>query len=272
MTLMHKPSSARDYLVALLIATSLTVFFSCYLLFRRGYFFDAPPTADTLFVFNKAIVGVGAILLAFTFLIGPIVRYFDRFDKWLGYRKEIGIVGGFLALSHGIISYFFLPLKFPQSKMDISSVTLGAGLIGILVLIFLFTLSFKKAIGVVGTSRWWFLQRWGLRLVIALTLIHVYTMKWTGWVKWLKQGGGNKTAELAHPMIPGLGMLVTLFFTWVVIVRLYESFFLFRNCGFSAKEICNDTAIKARGRRFFIGSFWILIILYVLIVTRWIGA
>lgn len=268
---MHKPSSVRDYLIALLIAVSLTVLFGAYLLFRRGYFFDAPPTADTLYVFNKVIVGVGVVLLAFTFLIGPIVRYFDRFDKWLGYRKEIGIVGGFLAVMHAFISDNLLPLKFPEKTLDSMELSMTAGSIGVFLLVFLFILSFKKAIDLIGTSRWWFLQRWGLRLVIALTLVHVFVMKWNGWVKWLKQGGAV-TPELAHPMIPGLGMLVTLFLLWVVVVRLYESVFLYRDCGFSAKEVCNNDAIKARGRRFFIRSFWILVILYILVATRFIGS
>lgn len=264
---MHKPSSVRDYLISLLTAASLMGFFSLYLFFRRGYMFDAPPTADTLYVFNKVVIGAGTTLLAFTFLIGPITRYFDRLDTWLGYRKEIGIVGGFLAVSHALISYYFLPLKFPQSTLDFTSLTFAAGLIGVFLLIFLFLISFKKAIEILGASHWWFLQRWGLRVVIIATLIHVYAMKWEGWVKWFEQGG-KVTPELAHPLIPGLGMLVTLFVTWVVIVRSYESFFLFKNIGFSTKEIAVDPQLRARGRRFFMVSFWIMILCSIVILTR----
>ena len=267
---MHKPSSTRDYLVALLIATALTAFFSLYLFIRRGYLFDGPPTADALYVPNKAIVGAGTVLLAFTFLIGPIVRYFDRFDQWLSYRKEIGIVGGLLVVSHAIISYFLLPLKFPSSRFTFESVPFVAGLIGVALLIFLFIISFKKVIEMMDGSRWWFLQRWGLRLVILFTLIHVFAMKWSGWMKWLAQGGGKPTAELANPQMAGLGILVMLFVTWVVIVRLYESVFIFRNVGLTIKEIAMDERLKARGRCFFIGSFWILVILYALVITRWL--
>ncbi|MFZ2300201.1 MAG: hypothetical protein WAW00_03665 [Candidatus Moraniibacteriota bacterium] len=266
---MHKPSSLRDYVIALLIASALTVFMGLYLLVRRGYMFDAPPTADMLYVPNKVIVGAGTVMLAFTFLIGPIVRYFDRLDTWLGYRKEIGIVGGFMVIFHGIITYFLLPLKMPPSRLDLLDWDIMAGLIGAFLLIFLFIISFKKIIEMMDGSRWWFLQRWGLRLVILLTLIHVYGMKWNSWVKWLKQGGGAPTAELANPWMAGLGILVMLFVTWVVIVRLYESIFVFKNFGLTTKEIAMDVALKAHGRRFFIGSFWILIALYSLVITRW---
>jgi DMSO/TMAO reductase YedYZ heme-binding membrane subunit len=268
---MHKPSSLRDYGIAVLIAAALLTFFGFYLFIRRGYFLGAPPTADMLFVPNKAIAGAGTAMLAFIFLLGPIVRYFDRLDHWLNYRKEIGIVGGFLIFAHVIVSYFFLPLKFPHSKLDLDSLEFAAGVIGVFLLAFLFIISFKKAVDLLGGNLWWFLQRWGLRLVILLTVIHVYTMKWSGWIKWIKQGGSvAPTAELANPWMPGLGILVMFFFTWVVIVRLYESVFIFKNFGLSTKEISMDTTLKTHGRRFFISSFVVLIALYVFIITRWI--
>lgn len=266
---MHKPSSLRDYLIASLITTFLLVFFGLYLFIRRGYFFDAPITADTLYIPNKALAGVSATLLALTFLIGPIVRYFDRFDTWLSYRKEIGIVGGFLAIAHGLVSYYLLPLKFPQVWIEFTTPEFGAGLIGVIILALLFVLSWKFIITRMPGSLWWLLQRWGLRLAVAFTLIHVYVMKWDGWMKWLKQGGGNATVELANPWMPGLGMLVTLFITWVVVVRLYESLVLFRDCGFKTKEICMDQEIKKSGRRFFLWSFFVLIIFYLIVITRW---
>lgn len=268
---MHKPSSLRDYGIAVLIAAILLVLFGCYLFIRRGYLFDAPPTADMLYVPNKVIVGAGTIMLAFTFLIGFIVRYFDRMSNWLGYRKEIGIVGGFLIFAHVIISYFFLPLKFPHSKLDLDSPEFAAGVIGVFLLAFLFLISFKKSVDLLGGSLWWFLQRWGLRLVMLFTLIHVYMMKWNGWIKWIKQGGSSApTAELANPQMSGLGLLVMLFVTWVVLVRLYESIFIFKGFGLSTKEISMDATLKAHGRRFFIGSFAVLIAFYVFIITRFL--
>lgn len=65
-------------------------------------------------------------------------------------------------------------------------------------------------------------------------------MRWSGWVKWVKQGGGNSSAEFAHPWMPGAGILVSMFPAWVVIVRLYETVFLYRDLGFKPKEISRD--------------------------------
>lgn len=266
----HKPSSSRDYLIALLTALVLTVLFSCYLLFRRGYFFDAPISADMLYVPNKALAGVGIALLAFTFLVGPITRYFDRFDAWLGLRKEIGIVGAFFIFVHAAVSYFSLPKKFPQEWISFTSLEFAAGLVGTALLAFLFVISFRKMIELLGAARWWFLQRWGLRLTILLAVVHVFDMKWAGWVKWLTKGGGAPTAELANPWMPGLGILVSMFVGWVVVVRLYETLFLFRAPGFATKEIVVDPTIKARGRRFFLGSLMVLLASYVFVAFRWV--
>jgi len=95
-------------------------------------------------------------------------------------------------------------------------------------------------------------------------------MKWNFWVKWVKSGG-KASAELANPWLPGAGILVSMFIAWVVIVRLYEMIFLYREFGFfSTKEIASDETLRLRGRRFFIRSFWVLMTLYFLVITRFI--
>jgi DMSO/TMAO reductase YedYZ heme-binding membrane subunit len=265
-----KPLSLHDYAVAILIALGLTLFGAVYLgVFRRTYLFNAPPTADPFFVPNKVIIGTGILMLAFTFLIGPLVRYFNAFHNLVRYRKEIGIVGGFFALFHVVVSYFYLPIKFPRSGMDFTGVIYGAGLVATFVTIFLILISFQKAVDLLG-NRWWFLHRWGLRMLILFAVIHVYVMKWNGaWVKWVMKGGGPSVPELPNGWLPGLGILTGLFLTWVVIVRLYETVFIFKDLGWKPKEISRDEKLRRHGRRFLIGSFYVLIAGYVFILTRW---
>lgn len=266
----HKPFIARDYFISVFISGVILVLYSCYLLVRRGYYFDAPLSADMLYVPNKALAGVGITLLAFTFLIGPISRYFDRFDYWVGMRKELGIVGAFFIFGHVITSYFFLPKKFPADWYSFTSLEWAAGLVGTALLLFLFVISFRKMIVLIGSSRWWFLQRWGMRLTVLFAVIHVFDMKWAGWVKWLTVPPAAATAELANPWMPGLGILVSMFVTWVVVVRLFEIPFLFRNIGLVSKEISNDPILRARGRRFFFITLLLLIISYVFVGLRWV--
>lgn len=265
---MHKPSGYRDYIVAVLIGAGITIVLSAYLLARRGYLFDAPATADMWYVPNKALAGAGVLMIALTFLIGPITRYFKGMGTWLQYRKEIGIVGGFLAIGHGFVSYMMLPKKFPQSRFNWENENFVWGVIGVVLLTFLFIISFQKMIGWIGSARWWFLQRWGLRFVIVATVMHVAPMKWSGWAKWFMEGG-KVTPELAHPLMPGAGILVSLFVAWVIVVRLYETLFLFRSPGLATKEIVTDKALVAKGRQFFLVSFWIMVMMHIILLTRW---
>jgi hypothetical protein len=266
----HKPFDFHDYAVSILIALVVAAVYGGYLFFfRRNYMFNAPPGVDSLYIPNKVIAGVGMLLLAFTFLIGPIYRYFNAFDYLLEYRKEIGVVGGLFALVHPVVSYFFLPLKFPRSSIPFASIEYGAGLAGVIVVIFLLIITFRKTMDLLGASRWWLLHRFGLRLVILFTVIHLFYMRWSSWVDWVKHGGGKPSAELLHPSLPGATILASLFVAWVVIIRLYETIFLYKDLGLKPKEIAQDANLRLRGRRFFIYSFGVLIACYVFVFTRW---
>ena len=265
----HKPFNLYDYVVSILIALVLTVFYGGYYMIQRTYMFHAPPGIDAFYVPDKVIAVVGMTLLAFTFLIGPIYRYFDAFDYLLEYRKEIGIVGGFFALFHPVMAYFFLPLTFPQSEIPLTSVTYGAGLAGSLVVIFLIFISYENAKILLGPSRWWLLHRFGLRLVILFAVIHFFCIEWSTWVQWLTQSAGKPSAELLYPWMPEPTIFAGLFIVWVVIIRLYETIFLYKDLGLKPKEIAADTNLRLRGRRFFIYSFWVLIACNVFVVGRW---
>ena len=266
----YQVSNWNHYVVSILIALVLTVFYGGYYMIQRAYFFNAPPGIDSFYVPDKVIAVVGIILIAFTFLIGPIYRYFDVFDYLLEYRKQIGIVGGFFALFHPVVAYFFLPLTFPQSKIPLTSVTYGAGLVGSLVIIFLVLITFQNAKILFGASRWWFLHRFGLRLVILFALIHFFCIEWDTWVQWLTQSAGKPSAELLYPWMPEPTIFAGLFVVWVVIVRLYETVFLYRDLGLKPKEIAPDAKLRLRGRRFFIYSFAVLIACNVFVFGRWI--
>ena len=72
-------------------------------------------------------------------------------------------------------------------------------------------------------------------------------------------GGNPGSAELANAWLPGLGMLTGPFLTWVVVIRLYETVFIFKDLGLKPKEISRDEKLRRHGRRFVIGSFCVLI-------------
>ena len=202
----------EQYGAALMAAVPVFVSLSLYIFYRRGYY--------DLYIANKAFAGDAAVLLGVVFLLGPLSRFFVIFDRYLQYRKEIGIVAFFLALVHGLVSLFFLPSKFPMSRyVSTLNWPFVFGLAGLVILVMLFFISNSWVENRLGTERWWRLQNWGLRLVVGLTVLHVFVMKMNGWLSWYKVGG---EAALAHPELPGGGLLVGWFLGFAVLVRLSE--------------------------------------------------
>lgn len=204
--------SWRQYGVALANAAVVFGAFSAYLLYRRGYY--------NLYIANKALANTATILFGVVLLLGPLGKYFKAFDRYLKYRKELGMVAAVLAIAHGIISFFFLPSYFPRERFF----TTGRwpflfALTATGILIVLVAISNRPMMHRFGGKWWWRMQRWGIRLTFVLIALHVGIMKWPGWVKWYQQGGGAPSAALKNPWLPGAGLLVGWFIGFVLLQR-----------------------------------------------------
>lgn len=202
----------QDYGIALAVAIPPYVVLSVYLFYRRGYY--------DLYIANKILAGVSTILFGLVLLIGVLSRYFSFPDRFVKYRKELGIVAFFLALAHGLVSFFWLPQKFPTALfLGTLNWSFIFGLVALVILLLTFFISNDQAMKTIGRKKWWRLQYLSVRLVFLLIILHVFIMKWSGWIRWYKVGGGP---ELVHPEWPGAGLLVGWFMVFVVLVRLAE--------------------------------------------------
>lgn len=190
----------RQYFLSFLLATGVAAVFSLYLFLRRGYF---DPH-----IFNKALASASLVLLGVILLIGPVSRFYNRFDKWLIYRREIGIMVFFLALGHVIISY--------SGKI---SPALLWGFVSLAILAILFLTSCKYVEEKLGRKFWVQLQSWGVRMGTLAAFLHLTILKYPGWVKWLEQGGSK---DLARPDLPPASLLGALFLGFVAITRFGE--------------------------------------------------
>lgn len=203
--------SFRQYLFSFLMASVIFLFLSFYLFLRRGYY--------DLYIINKVLAGTSTILLGFVLLLGPFSRLYQIFDRFLIYRKELGIIAFFFALIHGLASFFFLPSHFSFPYFQKNFAVFWLGFSGLLVLTFLFLVSFEKIIEKIGRPRWWSFQVWGVRLAACLIFLHLFLMKYPGWIKWLQIGG---SADLKRPFLPPASLLVGLFGFFVFSVRIFE--------------------------------------------------
>lgn len=190
----------KQYFISFLLALEVAAVFSLYLFLRRGYF-DSH-------ILNKVLASTSLVLLGIVLLIGPVSRFYNRFDRWLLWRREIGIMAFFLALTHGIISY--------SGK---TSPALLWGFVSLAIMAVLFLTSYKAIEKRLNRNFWVKLQSWGVRMGTLFAFFHLWLLKYPGWIKWLEQGG---TQDLARPDFPPASLLGALFLTFVVITRLGE--------------------------------------------------
>lgn len=220
---MHKPSSLKDYAVALFLGIVFGLLVLVYLHVQRG-------GGISLSVFNKSLASSGSVLLGIVFLIGPLMRYFSWGGYYVRYRKELGIVGAIFIVAHWFISQFFRGGVFGYVSYMNSLKPYVPGLIGVMLLVLLWVSSRRRVMEWIGGRRWWAFQRWGIRIVILATTLHVVFLRWESWNQWFVTGGSR-----AWPM-PGLPPTSLLAFSVVAIIaliRLIEYCGLYPNQGVS---------------------------------------
>ncbi|MFZ5845165.1 MAG: ferric reductase-like transmembrane domain-containing protein [Patescibacteria group bacterium] len=203
----------KQYAIATLISLAAFLSFSLYLYLRRGYY--------NLYIANKAFGSAGLIVIGIVLLIGPLSRLYERFDPWLIYRKELGIVGFAFALLHALVSFFFLPDRFPLAGYFGWGFTpFLLGLSSLLLLIALFILSFEGVSRQIEKEAWWRWQYRGVRIAALLLFLHLVIMKYPGWLTWFTKGGSE---ELVRPYLPPGSLIAGSFGFMVLLVRLIEA-------------------------------------------------
>lgn len=205
-----KNEVVRQYLVAAAVAAGLVGGLALYLTARRGYF--------DLSIVNKSVANSSLLLLGIVLLLGPLCRLYRRFDKWVNYRKELGILAFFLGAAHVYLSMFPLARGGPFSLFGAKPLAASLGLVGLLLMFFLFLSSFEKIKNRLGVARWWKIQYTGVRFAAIALLLHMTLLKYSEWGKWLSGDTGN----IAIPSLPPASLLVALFSAFVLLVRLSE--------------------------------------------------
>lgn len=246
-----KVSQHHDYLVASGIALLWALVFGVYQFSSMRVGMSLIKSGDLLII-DKVIAEVAAWMVTLTLLEGPVTRYFNLFDRWLSYRKEIGVVGAILAFMHIILVAFF-SWRGVALETEFYHLTF-LGLFSIFILAGIILATILQNLHQLDGVRWWFYQRWGVRLAVASLFLDAVTVKGNEWIHWYGE------VPLSSLSLPPLGVLIALFILWVLFLRVYESCFLFRSIGWrETREISHDPTLVAHGQRLFFVSFSILL-------------
>lgn len=141
-----------------------------------------------LYITNKAVAVSTVFLIGFSFLLGPLARFWPKtFVPHLPLRKDLGVTGFALAALHAIISLLiFSPAYYPrlfQASGKLTMIGESSMLFGILALLIFAGISvtslppIEKAM---APDQWKSIQRLGY-LAYVLVLLHVGVMGWNGW-------------------------------------------------------------------------------------------
>jgi DMSO/TMAO reductase YedYZ heme-binding membrane subunit len=200
----------RQYLVAITVTAIISGGISYYLFVRNGTFIPS--------IANKGLADGSLALLGIVLLVGPLSRLYNRFDKWVNYRKELGILAFIIGAVHVYLSMFVLARRGPFGLYQSRPLVAYTGLLGLVIMAYLFIISFEKIKEKIGMAKWWKMQYWGARITGVAIFVHMTAFKYPEWNTWLS----GKTEGLALPNLPPANLLVAIFFAFVLLTRLSE--------------------------------------------------
>lgn len=202
--------SFRQYAVAVALAVGVGVSIGYYLTLRRGYF--------DLSIVNKSLASASLALLGIVLLVGPLSRLYQRFDTWINYRKELGILAFIFGAVHVYLSMFPLARRGPFGLYLSRPLIAYSGLLGLIIMAVLFVISFEKIKSKLDTAKWWKVQYIGVRITAIAILLHMTLFKYQEWLKWLDGDAG----KIAIAAFPPASLLIAIFSGFVLLTRISE--------------------------------------------------
>ena len=171
--------------------------------------------------FNVSLAASSMFLLGMVLLLGPLSRLFTIFDRFLIYRKELGIMSFLVACTHVYLVMFPLARNGPWGLFVSRPFSAYPGLESLIVLFILFLFSWNWSMKLLGTKLWWQIQYWGARAAFALLVLHMAVLKYDTILDWILPGRMPETSGLhAPPLIIWEAQFVLL----VLLVRFSELF------------------------------------------------
>jgi DMSO/TMAO reductase YedYZ heme-binding membrane subunit len=163
-----------------IIKFSLTTipFFSIY---YAGTVYEYVPGIEIVL---KGFTNTGYLLIGLSLLLGPLGKFWNYFDKFLTYRKQLGIVGFMYALIHGVVGTIIYVLPNPDIMVN-NYWTIALGIIALYLLFICYAISEIVVIKTLGPKKWRRLIRYISYTSFILVTIHIYLAKLLVWQNYI---------------------------------------------------------------------------------------
>jgi DMSO/TMAO reductase YedYZ heme-binding membrane subunit len=185
----------------------LMVLFGVYYMFQAQDF-------KLINIVIKSMTNVGMFMVGQSLFIGPLGKFWDRFDKYIHYRKMLGVLGYYYLLLHAVFAMILYVLpRGTYSTLTLFS--LGFGLTGLFLFHFCTEISDIDTIRSMGANAWRRTLRYLSYGGFIAGLIHIIISRW----KW--EWAPYLTESQKMFALPPLSILVAIFAGIVLSLRLY---------------------------------------------------
>lgn len=175
-----------------------------------------------LFIANKAVALSATILIGFSFLLGPLARFWPRqFISHLYLRKHLGLLGFGIAALHALMSLILLnPAYYPRffspdGKLNfIGETSMLSGVLAFLIFAAISVTSLSPLEKHMDPRQWKFVQRLGY-LAYVFVLAHVASMGFKGWYR----------PENYQYGLVSISLISALFIIFVLVMRIFVIIF-----------------------------------------------
>jgi DMSO/TMAO reductase YedYZ heme-binding membrane subunit len=169
--------------------------------------------------FNKSVADTSVILMGLSMVLSSVCFFWDRFDSFIIYRKQLGLIGFGFGLLHVGLSWEALEKLFlPTTWATPAYQPILAGVLGLIIFSMMALISNQFAAHKLGGRNWRYLLRTGY-LAMFFIWIHVVLLKMVRWMAWYK--GGMKT-------LPSISLMISLFIIVILVMRGALAFSLYR--------------------------------------------
>lgn len=160
---------------------------------------------------NKAVADTSMYLIGLSMMLASLCYFWNIFDRFITYRKHLGLVGVLFGFTHIYLSLGVLQKLFVAETWQ-KGVPWGpfTGALAAVIFIIMTLVSPGAIAQIIGGHLWRIILRFG-HVAVVLIWLHVYFLKWGYIVKWYNEGMKS---------FPSTSLIVLGFMTIVIVLRI----------------------------------------------------
>lgn len=132
----------------------------------------------------KGFTNTGYLLIGFSLILGPLGKFWNYFDQFLSYRKQLGIIGFMYSLIHGIVGTIIY--VFPNPDIIVNNYwAVSFGILALYLFFICYAISEIIVIKALGPKRWRKILRYISYSAFILATMHIYLAKLPVWQEYI---------------------------------------------------------------------------------------